>query len=71
GLREQNNHGSGAVGAVCLARLVRLLFSTLSRNLRTRGHGFDTRVLEVNRAAAREAGFDGVLVEAFELRRFG
>lgn len=60
----------GADEAEWKARLLRLHDSQQSRNLRTRGHGFDTRVLEVNRASAREAGFDGVLVEAFELRRF-
>ena len=61
----------GADEAEWKARLLRLHDSQQSRNLRTRGHGFDTRVLEVNRAAAREAGFDGVLAEVFELRRFG
>ncbi len=61
----------GAADAEWKARLLRLHDSQQSRNLRTRGHGFDTRVLEVNRSIAREAGFDGVLAEAFELRRFG
>lgn len=61
----------GADEAEWKARLLRLHDSQQSRNLRTRGHGFDTRVLEVNRAAAREGGFDGVLAEVFELRRFG
>lgn len=61
----------GADEAEWKARLLRLHDSQQTRNLRTRGAGFDTRVLEVNRAAAREAGFDGVLAEVFELRRFG
>jgi len=61
----------GADEAEWKGRLLRLHDSQQSRNLRTRGHGFDTRVLEVNRATARAAGFDGVLAEAFELRRFG
>lgn len=61
----------GAEEAEWKARLLRLHDSQQSRNLRTRGAGFDTRVLEVNRAVAREAGFDGVLAEVFELRRLG
>lgn len=61
----------GAEEAEWKARLLRLHDSQQSRNLRTRGAGFDTRVLEVNRAAAREAGFDEGLAEVFELRRFG
>jgi LmbE family N-acetylglucosaminyl deacetylase len=61
----------GAEEAEWKARLLRLHDSQQSRNLRTRGAGFDTRVLEVNRAAAREAGLDGVLAEVFELRRVG
>lgn len=71
GMRDDLYTMLGAEEAEWKARLLRLHDSQQSRNLRTRGHGFDTRVLEVNRAAAIEAGFDGVLVEAFELQRLG
>ena len=41
------------------------------RNLATRGRGFDERILEVNRAIAREMGLSEPYAEAFEIERFG
>ena len=38
------------------------------RNLRTRGHGFDDRILEVNARIAAAAGRLGAFAEAFELQ---
>ena len=45
--------------------------SQQERNLRTRGHGFDARVLEVNREAARELGAALPYAEVFELKPLG
>lgn len=52
------------------AGLLRLHASQQQRNLRSRGHGFDERVLAVNRDAAREAGAGLPYAETFELRRY-
>jgi len=53
------------------ARLLRFHRSQHERNLRTRGHGFDERVLKVNRDAAIELKQPELYVEAFELQRYG
>lgn len=53
------------------AALLRLHCSQQERNLKTRGHGFDERVLAVNRATAEAIGSPLPYTEAFELRRFG
>jgi LmbE family N-acetylglucosaminyl deacetylase len=47
--------------------LLRCHASQQARNLRTRGAGLDTRILEVNRAAALALGVAERSVEAFEL----
>ncbi|MBK4736313.1 PIG-L deacetylase family protein [Noviherbaspirillum pedocola] len=52
------------------AELLRLHRSQQERNLKTRGHGFDQRVLAVNRAAAQAMGSALPYAEVFELRRF-
>lgn len=49
------------------ARLLRCHRSQQERNLRTRGHGFDERVLQVNRQAAAALGLALPYAEAFEL----
>lgn len=53
------------------AELLRFHRSQHERNLRTRGHGFDERVLRVNREAAARGGAMLPYAEVFELRRFG
>ena len=53
------------------ARLLRCHASQQARNLRTRGSGFDDRVLQVNRQAARRLAVQRPYVEAFELMRLG
>jgi hypothetical protein len=40
------------------------------RNIRTRGHGFDERILDVNRAIARELSLDDKYAEAFEIELY-
>lgn len=47
--------------------LLRFHDSQHQRNLRTRGHGFDDRILNVNKAIARELSLDEPYAEAFEL----
>jgi LmbE family N-acetylglucosaminyl deacetylase len=53
------------------AQLLRLHKSQHARNLRTRGSGFDSRVLEVNRRAAVKLASPLPYAEAFELMRLG
>jgi LmbE family N-acetylglucosaminyl deacetylase len=53
------------------AELLRLHASQHQRNLNTRGHGFDERVLAVNRATAGMLNLDAPYAEAFELEAFG
>jgi LmbE family N-acetylglucosaminyl deacetylase len=52
------------------AALLRLHASQHQRNLNTRGHGFDERVLAVNRSTADTLGLDDEYAEAFELERW-
>ena len=42
-----------------------------ARNLATRGHGFDERVLTLNRRIAEDARLAAPYAEAFELERYG
>ncbi|WP_241673001.1 PIG-L deacetylase family protein [Lacisediminimonas profundi] len=51
--------------------LLRFHRSQQERNLKTRGIGFDERVLAVNRAAADHAASPKPYAEVFELQRFG
>ena len=53
------------------AQLLRLHRSQQERNLRTRGSGFDARVLEVNRKAAAGLPARRPYAETFELMRLG
>jgi LmbE family N-acetylglucosaminyl deacetylase len=53
------------------AELLRLHASQHRRNLNMRGHGFDERVLAVNRATASTLGLSAPYAEAFELEAFG
>jgi LmbE family N-acetylglucosaminyl deacetylase len=61
----------GEEEAAWKAQLLRLHKSQHERNLRTRGTGFDGRVLEVNRRAAVTLGSPFPYAEAFELMRLG
>ncbi|MFA6715095.1 MAG: PIG-L family deacetylase [Victivallaceae bacterium] len=49
------------------AELLRCHESQHQRNLNTRGHGFDERVLQVNRRIAAESGCAAPYAEAFEI----
>lgn len=53
------------------AELLRFHRSQHARNLNTRGHGFDERVLQVNRQAARDLEIEAEYAEVFELEGFG
>lgn len=52
------------------AELLRLHRSQHQRNLNTRGHGFDERVLAINRTSARELNESIDYAEVFEIERF-
>lgn len=70
GMRVDLSFGFGEEEAAWKAQLLRFHRSQQERNLRTRGTGFDARVLAVNRQAARELGTPQPYAEAFELMRF-
>jgi hypothetical protein len=53
------------------ARILRCHDSQHQRNLRTRGAGFDERILAVNRQIAKEAGLETEFAEGFELASYG
>jgi len=53
--------------AIWKGTLLRLHRTQHERNLRRRQHGFDERVLRVNRQAARELGGGAAYAEVFEL----
>lgn len=59
----------GEQQAAWKAQLLRFHRSQQARNLRLRGSGFDTRVLDVNARAARSLGLDEPYAEAFEVAR--
>lgn len=53
------------------ARLLRFHDTQHQRNLNTRGHGIDDRILDVNKAIAKELRLDAPYAEAFEVELFG
>lgn len=53
------------------ARLLRCHRSQQARNLKSRGHGFDERVLNLNRESAKKTGGPMPYAEVFELQTFG
>lgn len=57
----------GQAEAEWKARLLRFHDSQHQRNLRSRGRGFDERILEVNRGLARELSLAQEFAEAFEV----
>jgi hypothetical protein len=61
----------GEEEAAWKAQLLRFHRSQQERNLKTRGQGFDQRVLDVNRRAAADAGGLMPYAEVFELQAFG
>lgn len=61
----------GAEDAAWKARMLRFHLSQQERNLKSRGQGFDERVLSVNRQAAAKAGGLMPYAEVFELQAFG
>lgn len=71
GMREDVIVPFGAEEADWKAGLLRLHASQQARNLATRGHGFDERVLAVNAAAAQDCGRSEGWAEVFELQHLG
>jgi len=61
----------GQEEAVWKAEMLRFHDSQHQRNLRSRGHGFDDRILALNRAIAQELSLARKYAEAFELASFG
>jgi LmbE family N-acetylglucosaminyl deacetylase len=59
----------GEAEAEWKAELLRRHESQHQRNLNTRGHGFDERVLQVNRRIAEESGCTAPYAEIFEIDR--
>lgn len=53
------------------AEMLRCHASQQERNLRSRGHGLDERVLRVNGEVAVEAGLNEKFAEGFEVREYG
>lgn len=70
-MRVDLHFGFGEADADWKARLLRCHRSQQARNLRTRGTGFDARVLDVNRRAAAALGLAQPYAEAFECMRLG
>ena len=64
-------HEFGEEEAAWKAQLLRFHRSQQARNLRTRGIGFDARVLELNRSSAQALDTRLPYAEAFELMRIG
>lgn len=67
GMRDDIVTAFDAEAANWKARLLRLHSSQHQRNLNTRGHGFDERVLAINRATAKVIGVGAEYAEAFEV----
>jgi LmbE family N-acetylglucosaminyl deacetylase len=59
----------GEETAAWKAELLRFHRSQQQRNLNLRGHGFDDRILNVNRESARRLGLAHPYAEAFEIER--
>ncbi len=67
GMRTDLYMPFGAEMALWKAELLRFHDTQQQRNLATRGHGFDERVLALNAQIARELNIDAPYAEAFEL----
>jgi LmbE family N-acetylglucosaminyl deacetylase len=70
GMRSDLVMPFGPADAQWKAELLRHHGSQQQRNLRTRGIGFDERVLQLNRDAATAAGLEQPFAEVFELERY-
>jgi LmbE family N-acetylglucosaminyl deacetylase len=57
----------GETEAAWKAELLRFHRSQHQRNLNTRGHGFDERILRINRESARRLGISEPYAESFEI----
>ena len=71
GLRMDIYTAFGEEEAQWKAQLLRFHDSQHQRNLHTRGHGFDERILDTNRHIARDLGLREPYAEAFEVESFG
>lgn len=60
----------GEAEALWKGELLRFHRTQHERNLKTRGHGIDERILRVNRQAAKELGDTAEYAEVFELERY-
>lgn len=67
GIRNDVVTTFGEAEAAWKGELLRFHKSQHERNLRTRNHGFDERILNVNRKDAEELGLQNKYVEIFEL----
>ncbi|MBN8491187.1 MAG: PIG-L family deacetylase [Burkholderiales bacterium] len=70
GLRPDRVMPFGEAEAAWKAQLLRHHESQQQRNQRSRGHGFDARVVQVNRDAAAGLGLAEPYAEVFELARY-
>jgi len=70
GMRADLYMPFGQEGADWKAKLLRFHHSQHQRNLRARGHGFDDRILDVNRTIARDLALPVEYAEAFELELY-
>jgi hypothetical protein len=70
GLRMDIYHAFGEEDAQWKVQLLRFNDSQHQRNLHTRGHGFDERILDMNRQIARDLGLQELYAEAFEAELF-
>jgi len=52
-------------------RMLRYHQSQQHRNMKTRGHGIDDRILDMNKKAAEALGRDHEFAEVFELEKYG
>lgn len=69
-IREDVATWFGAADADWKAALLQFHQTQHQRNLRTRGHGLDRRILDVNRQAAAALGGEAGFAETFELECF-
>ena len=71
GIRTDLYTDFGDDEAAWKAELLRFHDTQHQRNLNTRGHGLDDRILAVNRTIADELGLEEPYAEAFEVELFG
>lgn len=69
-MRHDLYYAFGTEIAAWKGEMLRMHQSQQQRNLNSRGHGFDERILGVNRQMARSLGVDEPFAEVFELEFF-